>query len=136
MNILDDWKIIHAKAPEDGRYVACIEGKVASSNPRFPGASIIRTSYLTGYEIHDGFMLVITLRRSEYLLGRRHPSEYLTEDFLKSFLSERIELPSPTFDAVHSQIVAYPNNEYEPELPGSVLPGDSALSQSPASDLK
>jgi len=117
MNILDDWKIIHAKAPEDGRYVACIEGKVASSNPRFPGSSVIRTSYLTGYEFHGDSMLVITMRRSEYLLGQRHPAEYLTEDFLKSFLSERVELPTPAFDAVHSQIIAYVESEYEPQVP-------------------
>jgi len=117
MNILDDWKIIHAKAPEDGRYVACIEGKVASSNPRFPGSSVIRTSYLTGYEFHGDAMLVITMRRSEYLLGTRHPAEYLTEDFLKSFLSERVELPTPAFDAVHSQIIAYVESDDEPRVP-------------------
>lgn len=112
MNILDNWKIIHAKAPEDGRYVACIEGLVASSNPRFPGSSVIRTSYLTGYERHGESLLVVTARRSEYLLGKRHPGEYLTEDFLKSFLPERKHAPAPVFDGVRSQIIAYAENEY------------------------
>lgn len=113
MNILDDWKIIHAKAPDDGRYVACIEGRVASTNPRFPGSSIIRTSYVVGYEMHDGAMLVITARRSEYLLGKRHPGEYLSEDFLKSFLSQRVNEPPLVFDAACSQIVGYAESDYE-----------------------
>jgi hypothetical protein len=117
MNILNDWKIVHAKAPDDGRYVACIEGKVASTNPRFPGSSVIRTSYVISYEMHDGAMLVVTARRSEYLLGKRHPGEYLSEDFLKSFLSERVNEPALGFDAECSQIIAYAEDEYEaPEL--------------------
>lgn len=125
MNILDNWKIIHAKAPDDGRYVACIEGMVASSNPRFPGSSIIRTSYVTSYEMHDESMLVITARRSEYLLGVRHPSEYLTEDFLKSFLPERTRATSEEFDAARSHVIAFTENEYarhdpEPAAPSGV----------------
>jgi len=127
MNILNDWKIIHAKAPDDGRYVACIEGKVASSNPRFPGSSIIRTSHLTGYELHGGSMLVITARRSEYLLGRRHPGEYLSEDFLRSFLSERVNDPVSSFDATSSQIVAYVENDYE--TPESLIGTPSSRNQ-------
>lgn len=107
-NVLNDWKIIHAKAPENGQYLACIEGEVASSNPRFPQASIIRTSYLSAYEIEAGLFVVITARRSEYVLGKRNPSEFLTEDFLKSILPERKQVPAPsTFDAEDSQIVAF-----------------------------
>jgi hypothetical protein len=107
-NVLNNWKIIHAKAPENGQYLACIEGEVASSNPRFPQASIIRTSYLTAYEIEANSFVVITARRSEYVLGKRDSSEFLTEDFLKSILSERKHAQSPsTFDAEGSQIVAF-----------------------------
>ncbi|MFH1660157.1 MAG: hypothetical protein ABIG35_12690 [Pseudomonadota bacterium] len=107
-NVLNHWKIIHAKAPENGQYLACIEGEVASSNPRFPQASIIRTSYLTAYEIEAGSFVVITARRSEYVLGPRDPLEFLTEDFLKSILPERKQVQSPsTFDGAGSQIIAY-----------------------------
>ncbi|MFZ2971951.1 MAG: hypothetical protein WA049_04870 [Ferribacterium limneticum] len=107
-NVLNHWKIIHAKAPENGQYLACIEGEVASSNPRFPQASIIRTSYLTAYEIDASAFIVITARRSEYVLGTRDPSEFLTEDFLKSILPERKQTPSPSsFDAEGSQIIGY-----------------------------
>ncbi|MBT9522594.1 MAG: hypothetical protein IV101_17110 [Dechloromonas sp.] len=107
-NVLNHWKIIHAKAPENGQYLACIEGEVASSNPRFPQASIIRTSYLTAYEIEANSFVVITARRSEYVLGARDPLEFLTEDFLKTILPERKQAPSPsTFDAEGSQIIAF-----------------------------
>jgi hypothetical protein len=110
MNLLNNWKIIHAKAPEDGRYVACIEGLVASSNPRFPAASRIRTSYVTCYEMHGSSMAVITARRSEYLLGTRDPGEFLNEDFLKTILPERTQPPvaTPVFDAAQSQLLATP----------------------------
>jgi hypothetical protein len=111
-NVLDNWKIIHAKAPESGQYLACIEGEVASSNPRFPQASIIRTSYLTAYEIEADSFVVVTARRSEYVLGRRDSLEFLTEDFLKSVLPERKHAPSSsTFDAEGSQIVAFREND-------------------------
>ncbi|WP_310493378.1 hypothetical protein [Dechloromonas sp.] len=107
-NVLNHWKIIHAKAPENGQYLACIEGEVASSNPRFPQASIIRTSYLTAYEIEANSFVVITARRSEYVLGARDPLEFLTEDFLKTILPERKQATSPsTFDAEGSQIIAF-----------------------------
>ncbi|NTV68613.1 MAG: hypothetical protein HGA71_00565 [Azonexaceae bacterium] len=107
-NVLNRWKIIHAKAPENGQYLACIEGEVASSNPRFPQASIIRTSYLTAYEIEGTSFVVITARRSEYVLGTRNPLEFLTDDFLKSVLPERKKAPSASnFDGAGSQIVAY-----------------------------
>lgn len=107
-NVLNHWKIIHAKAPENGQYLACIEGEVASSNPRFPQASIIRTSYLTAYEIEANSFVVITARRSEYVLGIRDPLEFLTEDFLKSILPERKQAPSPSsFDGADSQIIAF-----------------------------
>lgn len=107
-NVLNQWKIVHSKAPEDGRYVACIEGQVNSSNPRFPKASVIRTSYLTAYLIEAGLFIVVTARRSEYVLGTRYSSEFLTQDFLKSFLPERKQVPaSPGFDGVGSQIIAY-----------------------------
>ena len=107
-NVLNHWKIIHAKAPENGQYLACIEGEVASSNPRFPQASIIRTSYLTAYEIEAGSFVVITARRSEYVLGTRDPLEFLTEDFLKTILPERKQAPSPSsFDGEGSQIIAF-----------------------------
>jgi hypothetical protein len=111
-NVLNHWKIVHAKAPEDGQYVACIEGQVASSNPRFPQSSIIRTSYLTAYEIDNDRFVVITARRSEYVLGTRNTSEFLTEDFLKSFLPKRNLAPIPSaFDGAGSQIVAYREND-------------------------
>jgi len=107
-NVLNHWKIVHAKAPENGQYVACIEGEVASSNPRFPQASIIRTSYLTAYEIETNAFVVITARRSEYVLGTRHSAEFLTEDFLKSFLPERKQAPPPAaFDGSGSQIITF-----------------------------
>lgn len=107
-NVLNHWKIIHAKAPENGQYLACIEGEVASSNPRFPQASVIRTSYLTAYEIEATSFVVITARRSEYVLGTRDPLEFLTEDFLKSILPERKQVQPPApFDGAGSQIVAY-----------------------------
>ncbi|MGB4066111.1 MAG: hypothetical protein WBK19_19975 [Azonexus sp.] len=107
-NVLNHWKIIHAKAPENGLYLACIEGEVASSNPRFPQASIIRTSYLTAYEMEAESFVVITARRSEYVLGTRDPLEFLTEDFLKSILPERKQNSSPSiFDGAGSQIIAY-----------------------------
>lgn len=107
-NVLNDWKIVHAKAPDGGQYVACIEGQVASSNPRFPQASVIRTSYLTAYEVDADRFVVITARRSEYVLGTRSTAEFLSEDFLKSFLPERKHAPqAAAFDGVGSQIVAY-----------------------------
>ncbi|AXS81348.1 hypothetical protein [Dechloromonas sp. HYN0024] len=107
-NVLNHWKIIHAKASEDGQYVACIEGRVASSNPRFPQSSIIRTSYLTAYEIDNNKFVVITARRSEYVLGTRNTAEFLSEDFLKSFLPERKLAPvSAPFDGAGSMVVAY-----------------------------
>jgi hypothetical protein len=113
-NVLNHWKIVHAKVPENGQYVACIEGQVASSNPRFPEASTIRTSYLTAYEIEANLFVVVTARRSEYVLGTRHPSEFLTEDFLKSFLPERKQAPPPlAFDSASSQIIAYGENEQD-----------------------
>lgn len=125
MNVLNNWKIIHAKAPDDGRYVACIEGLVASSNPRFPAASVIRTSYLMSYEMHGATMAVITSRRSEYLLGTRHPDEFLNEDFLKSILPERSQAPTPApaFDGVRSQIVAYAAGGDEPQA--AAVAGDA-----------
>jgi len=107
-NVLNHWKIIHAKAPENGQYLACIEGEVASSNPRYPQASIIRTSYLTAYEIEADSFVVITARRSEYVLGTRNAHEYLTEDFLKSILPERKHIaPPPAFDGAGSHIIGY-----------------------------
>lgn len=107
-NVLHHWKIIHAKSPESGQYLASIEGEVASSNPRFPQASIIRTSYLTAYEIEAGSFIVITARRSEYVLGTRDSAEFLTEDFLKSILPERKHTPSSSsFDAEGSQIIGF-----------------------------
>jgi hypothetical protein len=106
-NVLNRWKIIHAKAPENGQYLACIEGEVASSNPRYPQASIIRTSYLTAYEIEADSFVVITARRSEYVLGTRNTQEFLTEDFLKSILPERKQAPSPAFDGAGSHIIGY-----------------------------
>lgn len=127
MNLLTNWKIIHAKAPEDGRYVACIEGLVASSNPRFPSASLIRTSYLTSYEMHASSMLVITARRSEYLLGTRDPAEFLNEDFLRTILPERTQPPAPTpvFDAACSQVLAFADTDYAPDTPASGKAGNS-----------
>jgi hypothetical protein len=107
-NVLDQWKIIHAKAPDDGQYVACIEGLVASSNPRFPQSSVIRTSYLTTYEIEGDKFIVVTARRSEYVLGTRNTQEFLSEDFLKSILPERKQAPlPPLFDGSGTQILAY-----------------------------
>lgn len=90
-NVLNQWKIIHAQAPENGMEVVCIEGQVASSNPRFPHSSTIRTSYLTAYELDACAFVVITSRRSEYVLGTRHPAEYLSEEYLKYFLPERAD---------------------------------------------
>ena len=111
-NVLNHWKIVHAKAPENGLYVACIEGQVASSNPRFPQASIIRTSYLTAYEIEANSFVVVTARRSEYVLGTRNPSEFLAEDFLKSILPERKQAPTPpAFDGLGSQIIAFSDTD-------------------------
>jgi len=111
-NVLNHWKIIHAKSPENGQYLACIEGQVASSNPRYPQSSIIRTSYLTAYEIDANSFVVITARRSEYVLGSRNHLEFLTEDFLKSILPERKHAPpSPAFDGAGSQIIGYSDRD-------------------------
>jgi hypothetical protein len=121
-NVIDRWKIIHAKAPENGQYIACIEGQVASSNPRYPQPSSIRTSYLTAYEIEGGTFVVITARRSEYALGTRHPSEFLTEDFLKSVLPERKRAAAPSpFDGAGTQITAYmePDSQEAPTQAGA-----------------
>jgi len=107
-NVIDQWKIIHAKAPDNSQYIACIEGLVASSNPRYPQPSSIRTSYLTAYEIEGDTFVVITARRSEYALGTRHPAEFLSEDFLKSVLPERKRAAAPSpFDGAGTQITAY-----------------------------
>jgi hypothetical protein len=115
-NVLNHWKIIHAKAPENGQYVACIEGQVASSNPRYPQSSVIRTSYLTAYEIEADSFVVITARRSEYVLGTRNTKEFLTEDFLRSFLPERKHAtPPPAFDGAGSQIIGYMDRDAQDE---------------------
>lgn len=104
-NVIDHWKIIHAKAASSGQYIACIEGLVASSNPRYPQPSSIRTSYLTAYEIEGDTFVVITARRSEYALGTRNPAEFLTEDFLKSILPKRKRAAAPSpFDGAGTQI--------------------------------
>jgi hypothetical protein len=123
-NVLNHWKIVHAKAPENGQYVACIEGQVASSNPRFPQSSIIRTSYLTAYEIEGHRFVVITARRSEYVLGTRNTSEFLSEEFLMSFLPERKTAPPPSaFDGVGSQIVAYRETDNQDDVSFNSFPG-------------
>lgn len=120
INTLNNWKIVHGNAPDDGRYVACLEAEVLGTNPRFPSASIIRTSFLTCYEMRDSAMVVVTLRGSEYVLGNPRPSEYLTPDFLKSFLPERKLAPPPEFDGTQSHVVAYVENEYENSRPATV----------------
>jgi hypothetical protein len=122
-NVLNHWKIIHAKDSETGQYIACIEGQVASSNPRFPQSSIIRTSYLTAYETHENSFIVITARRSEYVLGTRNSSEYLSEDFLKSFLPERKLAPQPSpFDGAGSQIISYRDDEEQNDMSFACYP--------------
>lgn len=122
-NVLNHWKIIHAKSPENGQYVACIEGQVASSNPRFPQSSVIRTSYLTAYEIEADSFVVITARRSEYVLGTRNSTEFLAEDFLKSFLPERKQAAIPAaFDGVGSQIIAYRETDNQDDISFSNYP--------------
>ena len=122
-NVLNHWKIIHAKDSGNGQYVACIEGRVASSNPRFPQASIIRTSYLTAYEIAGESFVVITARRSEYVLGTRNTSEFLSEEFLKSFLPERkLAPPTSPFDGVGSQILAYREDNEDSDASFSAYP--------------
>ena len=113
MHVLNNWKVIHTKAPDDGRYVACVEGYVQGVNPRFPGSSRIRTSFLTSYEIQGSSLVVVTSRGSEYLLGTPSPGEYLTEDFLKSFLPDRKHVQTPMFDAAPTQILPYAEGERE-----------------------
>jgi hypothetical protein len=126
MNILNSWKIIHSKMPDDGRYVPCIEGLVASSNPRFPEASTIRTSYLTCYEMQGASMVVITARGSEYLLATSKPSERFAESFLKSILPERQQAPQliPKFDPATSHVIALPETEFEGNAPAGSDPVD------------
>ncbi len=121
-NVIDHWKIIHAKAASSGQYIACIEGLVASSNPRYPQPSSIRTSYLTAYEIEGDTFVVITARRSEYALGTRNPAEFLTEDFLKSVLPERKRAAAPSpFDGAGTQITACTESDRQesPTLDGA-----------------
>lgn len=111
INTLRNWKFVHAHAPDDGRYVACIEGEVLGTNSRFPSSSVIRTSYLTCYEVHGASMLVVTVRGSEYLLGSPRPGEHLPPEFLKSFLPERKEAPAPRFDGIRTQIITAAETE-------------------------
>lgn len=117
IHVLNNWKVVHTKAQDDGRYLACIEGAVMGTNPRFPGASIIRTSYLVAYEMHASSMVVVTARGSEYLLGKPHATEYLTQDFFKTFLSERKEAPAPNFDGTRSHVVAHVDNKVRNDAP-------------------
>ena len=107
INTLNNWKVVHGNSPENGKYVASLEGEVLGTNSRFPAASIIRTSYLTCYEMRESSMVVVTVRGSEYLLGKPSPSEYLPPEFLKSFLPERKGELAPEFDGMQSHIVAY-----------------------------
>lgn len=129
MHVLNNWKVIHAKAPEDGRYVACIEGYVDGVNPRFPGASRVRTSYLTAYEIEGSALIVVTARGSEYRLGTPSPGEYLTADFLKSFLPNRSLVRAPAFDATPTQIVSYEADEKSDDRADKASPGVDAARQ-------
>lgn len=135
MNVLNNWKIIHSKTPDDGKYVACIEGLVASSNPRFPEASTIRTSYITCYEMQGSSMLVITVRGSEYLLGTSRPSERFAESFLKSILPERQRalLLIPKFDPATSHVISFAETEYGADSSTDSLT-DSSTNSSTGSD--
>ena len=107
INTLNNWNVVHGNSPDDGRYVACIEGEVLSTNSRFPKASRIRTSYLTYYEMHASSMVVVTVHGSEYLLGNPGSSEYLALEFFKRFLPERKGAPVPEFDGVRTHVIAY-----------------------------
>ena len=107
MHTLNNWKVIHAKAPDTGRYVACVEGEVQGTNPRFPKASIIRTSHVTAYEVQGESMIVVTARGSEYRLGKPHPEEKLSQSFFKSFLPERKAPEASAFDGAQSHVIGF-----------------------------
>lgn len=111
INTLNNWNVVHGKAPDDGRAVVCIEGDVISTNPRFPKASRIRTSYLICYEMHASSMVVVTIHGSEYLLGNPAPSESRSLEFFKGVLTERKRGPAPQFNAVQTQVIAFREDE-------------------------
>ena len=111
INTLNNWKVVHGKAPDDSRDVVCIEGNVLSTNARFPNASRIRTSYLICYEMHASSMVVVTIHGSEYLLGNPAPSESRPLEFFKQFLAERKRGTVPQFDGVQTQLISYREDE-------------------------
>lgn len=104
MHILNNWKVLKLAA-EDGKQLICIEGRVHGSNPRFQGSSLIRTSYVTCYQMNASSMVITTAHGSEYLLGKPDPSEQCTEQFLMDCLPEKKQAPPAPFDGVHTQVM-------------------------------
>ncbi len=119
MNILNNWKMLEL-VTRDGEALACIEGRVYGSNPRFPISSHIRTSPVTGYSLNSNSMVIMTKRGSEYLLGKPDPSQPFAQQHLMRRLSRLHQTSAPSFDALESQLTGFNETIENPTGPSRV----------------
>lgn len=105
MNILNNWITLEL-ITRDGERLVCIEGSVHGTNPRFPAASRIRTSPVTGYYFEASSMAITTRRGSEYLLGKPDASETFAQQRLMRRLSRLGQNPPSSFNELQTQVIS------------------------------
>lgn len=105
MNILNSWITLELITREGERLV-CIEGSVHGTNPRFPAASRIRTSPVTGYHFEAHSMVIMTRRGSEYMLGKPDASQTFAQQRLMRRLSQLGQNPPLTFNELETQVIS------------------------------